>query len=115
MHEVSIVEGLIDLVEKEKEKHRFSRVLEIQIVCGIYNCVSQENLEFCLKTVAKGTYLETAIIKVIRLPERWSCKLCHHEFSKNVKEDDPRCPKCGSPGVVPLLNSEMYLNKLEVE
>ena len=49
MHEVSIIEGLIDLVEAEKVKHHFTRVLEVQINCGIYNCVSQENLEFCLK------------------------------------------------------------------
>jgi len=57
-------------------------VLEIQIACGVYNCVSEENLDFCLKTVAAGTYLETAIIKVNRLPERWSCKACRQEFVK---------------------------------
>jgi len=115
MHEVSIVEGLIELVEKEKEKHHFSRVLEVQIVCGIYNCVSEENLEFCLKTVAKGTYLETAKITVNRLPERFSCQSCAHEFPQEVKEGEPCCPKCGSLGVLPLLNSEIYLDKLEVE
>jgi len=115
MHEVSIIEGLIDIVEKQKEKHQFSKVLEIHIACGVYNCVSEENLEFCLKTVAQGTYLETAIIKVNRLPERWSCKQCHSEFHKETKSEDPCCSKCGSSNVVPLLNSEIYLDKLEVE
>jgi len=115
MHEISIVEGLIDLIEKQKEKHHFSRVLEIRIACGVYNCVSEENLDFCLKTVAQGTYLETAAIKVHRLPERWSCKACRQEFPKEVKGDDLCCPQCGSSNVVPLLNSEIYLDKLEVE
>ena len=115
MHEVSIVEGLIDLVEKQKTQHQFSRVLEIHIACGIYNCVSEETLNFCLKTVAEGTCLEAAVVKVNRLPERWSCKPCRSEFPREKKDDDPHCPKCGSASVVPLLNSEIYLDKLEVE
>ena len=91
MHEVSIVEGLIELVEKEKEKHHFSRVLEVQIVCGIYNCVSEENLEFCLKTVAKGTYLETAKITVNRLPDAFR--------ASSVRMSSPKKSKRGSRAV----------------
>ena len=115
MHEVSIVEGLIDLVDKQKEKHGFSVVREIHIVCGIYNCTSEENLQFCLKTVAKGTYLEQALIKVHRLPERWECLACRIKFPRENKEVEPSCPQCGASTVVPLLNSELLLDKLEVD
>jgi len=105
---VSIIEGLIDLVDKQKKIHKFERVQEIQIACGIYNCASEENLNFCLKTVAEGTYLETAVIKVNRLPERWKCSVCEVEFVREDKKVDPVCPTCGSSETVPLLNSEMY-------
>jgi hydrogenase nickel incorporation protein HypA/HybF len=115
MHEVSIVEGVIDLIEKQKEIHKFERVIEIRIACGIYNCASDENLNFCLKTVAEGTYLETALITVKRLPERWKCSACKIDFVRENSKVDASCPKCATTDVVPLLNSEIYLDNLEVE
>jgi hydrogenase nickel incorporation protein HypA/HybF len=115
MHEVSIVEGLISLVEKQKKLHQFSRVLEIQVACGTYNCVSEESLNFCFQTVAKGTYMENAVIKVHRLPENWSCTSCKSDFVREDKSADPVCTRCGSAQVIPRLNSEIYLDNLEVE
>jgi hydrogenase nickel insertion protein HypA len=115
MHEIAIVEGLIELIGKQKERHQFARVVEIRINCGKYNCASEENLNFCLKTAAAGTYLENALIKVNRLPERWECPSCKTGIVKENEDDEVRCPKCGSAVLVPLLNSEIYLDKLEVE
>ncbi len=115
MHELSIVEGIFDLVDKQKKLHQFTRVLEVRIACGVYNCVSEDNLNFCLKTISEGTCLDSARITVIRLPERWSCSLCHCEFAREKKAVDPVCPQCSAVNVVPLLNSEIYLDKLEVE
>ena len=115
MHEIAIVEGLIDLVGQQKEKYKFSRVVEIQIACGPYNCASEENLNFCLKAVAEGTCLEAALIKVNRLPERWQCPACKIDIIKERRGVELHCPTCYSMALVPLSNSEIYLDKLEVE
>lgn len=115
MHEVSIIEGMIDLVEKQRAIHHFKKVQEIHLACGIYNCVSEENLNFCLKTVAQGTCLEGVILKVHRLPERWRCPSCEMDFVVENKDVEACCPKCRSSSVLPLLNSEILLDKLEVE
>lgn len=114
MHEIAIVEGLVDLVEKQRTLHSFSKVVEIRVACGIYNCVSEENLNFCLGTLSKGTCLEGAVVKVVRLPERWQCSSCQKPFEKSSNEEQA-CPRCGASTVLPLLNSEIYLDNLEVE
>ncbi|MFH0986031.1 MAG: hydrogenase maturation nickel metallochaperone HypA [Candidatus Omnitrophota bacterium] len=114
MHEIAIIEGLVDLVEKQRAIHSFSKVLEIRVACGIYNCASEENLNFCLGTLSKGTCLEGAVVKVVRLPERWQCSSCESPFEKSSGEDQ-KCPRCGASTVLPLLNSEIYLDKLEVD
>jgi hydrogenase nickel incorporation protein HypA/HybF len=115
MHELSICEGLVSLVEKQKKLHEFSRVLKIQVACGVYNCASEETLNFCFQTITKGTYMEKAVITINRLPERWSCPACKSEFERKDKESVPVCARCGSGNVLPLLNSEIYLDNLEVE
>ncbi|MBU1863582.1 MAG: hydrogenase maturation nickel metallochaperone HypA [Candidatus Omnitrophica bacterium] len=114
MHEVAIVEGIIASVEKQKKEHAFYSVISIAIMCGKYNCVSEENLNFCWHVATQGTYLETAKLHVHRLPERYRCSKCNKEFSLKQKEDFI-CPTCLSRDVMPLLNSELYLNQLEVE
>lgn len=114
MHEVSIIEGLIDIVEKQREQHGFSRVGEVRIACGIYNCVSEENLRFCLQTVGKGTCLEDARITVHRLPERWSCVSCEADFVRGECLENLVCPRCASSNVLSRLNNEIYLDSLEV-
>ena len=115
MHEIAIVEGLIGLLDKQKKLHQFSRVNEIHVACGVYNCISEESLNFCLQALAERPYLKTAVIKIRRLPERWSCSKCRTEFVREGKESELVCTKCGSVDVVPLLNSEIYLDKLEVD
>lgn len=117
MHEVSIVEGLVSLVSAQQKEHKFLCVHEVHIACGMYNCLSEENLNFCLQTVAEGTCLEKAIIKIRRLPERWQCRTCRKDF---FKEDtkialNTHCPHCGAAEVIPRPNSEIYLDKLEVD
>jgi hydrogenase nickel incorporation protein HypA/HybF len=115
MHELAIVEGLIDLINREHEKHGFSHVHTIQVACGIYNCVSEENLNFNFRIATEGTYLETAKIVIRRLPERWTCSACKGEFIRESKTRDIVCPACNSSLVIPLLNSELYLDNLEVD
>jgi Zn finger protein HypA/HybF involved in hydrogenase expression len=89
----------------------------VHIACGMYNCLSEETLNFCLQTSAEGTALEKAVIKVRRLPERWQCLGCRKEFFEGEKKpvSDMICPHCASKDVIPRQNNEIYLDKLEVD
>lgn len=114
MHEISIVEGVLKIIDREKEKHHFKKVLRIEITCGQYNCISEDNLNFCLETVTKSTYLEGAKFKIHRLPEGYRCLDCNTAFEK---ENGVAlvCPGCHSGNTINVPNNEMYLSKLEVE
>ena len=114
MHEISIVEGVLEIIEKEKKKHNFNKVKLIEIVCGKHNCICEDNLNFCLETVANSTYIEGARFKIRRLPERHRCIECNREFEKQEAAGSI-CPYCRSENLMQLPNSEMYLSKLEVE
>ncbi len=69
MHELSIIQGIIAIINKEKEKHNFSKVNFIEIVCGRFNCASEENLQFCYDALADEGYLNGAKIRLKRLDD----------------------------------------------
>lgn len=66
MHELSIIEGIIHRIDVLRKEHNFLKVKEIVLKSGKYNCLSEQNLQFCFEAITGATYMEGARIKVNR-------------------------------------------------
>jgi Zn finger protein HypA/HybF involved in hydrogenase expression len=64
MHELSLVEGIFQAIELQKQKHDFKKVLSVEIMCGKLNHHIKEHLEFCFEAMAKSPLLSGAKITV---------------------------------------------------
>ena len=115
MHEVSITQGIMEIIERERRKHDFTRVVLIEITCGRYNCVSEESLQFCFETSARSTCMEGASLKINRVPQLHVCLDCRQKFASDADAGDVLCPQCASPRTVCEPNNDLYLSRLEVE
>jgi len=62
MHEVSLCESIIRIIERQAEKERFSRVIKVHVELGDQSCASEEALAFSFPHVAKGTRAEGATL-----------------------------------------------------
>jgi hydrogenase nickel incorporation protein HypA/HybF len=113
MHELSIVEGLLEIVERERRKHHFTRVKSIEITCGRYNCVSQEALNFCLQALGTAAHLAGACCTINRLAENFCCADCGRLFE--AQGSGRSCPACNSDHTIIELRNELYVSALEVE
>lgn len=60
MHEVSLCESILRIIENQGEKDGFSKVLEVTLTVGDRSGASREALAFCFPLVAKGTIAEGA-------------------------------------------------------
>ncbi|HAX92284.1 MAG TPA: hypothetical protein DCY07_08830 [Rhodospirillaceae bacterium] len=60
MHEVSLCESIIKIIERQAEKDRFTRVVEVTLTVGDQSGASLEAMEFCFPMVAKGTVADGA-------------------------------------------------------
>jgi len=114
MHELSIVQEIIARVNLQREKDRFSKVRTIEVACGRYSCLSEEQIQSCFDLAAKPSCMEGAKLKLIRSPARYRCANCRTEFA-GEPEEDPRCPSCGSADAVSAIDQAMYIRALEVE
>lgn len=65
MHEVSLCESILKIIEKQAEKDRFSRVTGVTLTVGDLSGASTEALSFCFPLVAKGTLAEGAALRFV--------------------------------------------------
>ena len=113
MHEMSIAESLVELIEGEARKAEFIRVKRITVQLGALGHVEPEALAFCFDVVARGTVAEGACLEVRTIPGRGLCPRCGSTVSLRQRYD--LCAACGQSHVTMIAGDELRLTELEVE
>ncbi len=68
MHEIAIVQEVLNAVFDELKTHEYSKVEEIELSVGEFNMLSQESLQNAFDLIAENTKAKGAIIKVNQVP-----------------------------------------------
>lgn len=113
MHEMSIAESLVDLIEDEARKEGFGRVKRISIKIGALGHVEPAALEFCFDAASRGTVAEGARLEMHLAPGAGWCPRCHSSVAIAQRYD--LCPACGQSHVEMTTGDELRLTELEVE
>lgn len=117
MHEMSIVDGLINIVRQEMVKNEVTRLLKVQVKFGRLTNIVPDALYMGFEALTKGTDFDGAILEVEEIPMRVRCCKCRHEFSPEAA--DPvfiPCPACGEEfGHEILSGKELYIDHIEAE
>ena len=114
MHELSLIEGIIRSVEEQKKKHGFLKLSAVEVVCGKYNCIAEDNLQFCFDIATQSSWMKGARLKVRRLPGKSVCARCSFEFDL-PRRGKRQCPKCSSEEIADIIDNTVYVENLEVE
>ncbi|RMF17774.1 MAG: hydrogenase maturation nickel metallochaperone HypA [Gammaproteobacteria bacterium] len=112
MHEMSIAESILDIVEDEARKADSAQVTRIVLEIGQLSCVETEALSFCMDAVCRGTVAEGADVQIISIPGLARCGECQTEFEYTQRFTP--CPGCGSYLVTVTGGEEMRIKELEV-
>jgi hydrogenase nickel incorporation protein HypA/HybF len=114
MHELSIVEALIDQVGEELDRTgQAGRVLRLELTIGRLSGVMGESVRFAFGLLAPGTRVEDAEL-VIQEPKA----ICHcHACNAQTEIDDLviQCPHCTSSDISIEGGRELMLQSIEIE
>lgn len=113
MHEMSLAEGILQIVEDAAAKQAFRKVTEVRLEIGALSGVEPEALTFCLEVVFRGSVAEGARVELERLPGQGYCLDCGETVAVNALYD--ACPKCGGYQVQATGGAEMRVKDLLVE
>ena len=112
MHEMSLVEGIREVIDAQCAQHGVKQVKTVRLEIGRFAGVEKPALEFAFDVVMRGSPAEGARLDIIDLPGRALCFDCVEEVEINNRLDP--CPRCGGGKLMPQGGSEMRIKDLEV-
>lgn len=113
MHELSLLEALIQDLEDARRAQGFRRVVEVRLEVGRLAGVDAEALRFAFEGATPGTLLEGATLVLVEVPGRGRCRACGWEGA--VADRAGPCPACGAPAPTLLGGTELRLTEVVVE
>lgn len=64
MHEVSLCESILKIIERQAQKEGFTRVTKVQLTVGTLSGASPESLSFAFPLVTKDTLADGAELEI---------------------------------------------------
>ena len=114
VHELSIVEALIEQVEKEVQRAgQGGRVTGLDLVIGRLSGVNTDSLRFALEMLAPGTVVEAAEVRITEPNATCRCRTCGQ--ATEVDDLAVCCPACGSGDVYLEGGADLWLQSIELE
>ncbi|HFD31929.1 MAG TPA: hydrogenase maturation nickel metallochaperone HypA [Gammaproteobacteria bacterium] len=113
MHEMSLCEGVLQIIESEAAKQNFTQVKRVILEVGTLSGVEIKALEFAFDVVMKGSIAEQARLEIIELEAQAWCMQCAK--SVTIKQRYDACPTCGSYQLQVSSGDEMRIKELEVD
>ena len=114
MHELSIVEALIDQVRKEVERSGQSgRILRLELAIGRLSGVNCDSIRFAFEQLSRDTLLEGAEVHITQPKATCRCHTC--DARVEIDEITVGCPACGSTQITVEGGRELLLQSIEID
>jgi hydrogenase nickel incorporation protein HypA/HybF len=113
MHEMSLAEGVLQLIEDSAKTQDFSRVKTVWLEIGQLAGVEVEAMKFCFDAVVRDSIAQNAELVIIELPGQAWCMQCSETVQVHALYDE--CPKCGGHQLQVTGGNEMRVKELDVE
>ena len=111
MHELSIIDNIIKIVEENARKAGFTHVDCIKLRIGEMRQIVPDSMEFAFDSLKKDTLLENAKLEYTIVPVEVECRSCG--LRSLIKEIDFTCKKCGGTDLKLLTGKELQIESIE--
>ena len=112
MHEMSLAEGVLQLIEDAARAQEFSKVTAVWLEIGQLAGVEADALRFCFDAVTRGSLAEGAQLEIIATPGSGWCRQCAATVA--LSEVFAACPQCGSYPLQVTAGTQMRVREIEV-
>jgi hydrogenase nickel incorporation protein HypA/HybF len=113
MHELSLMQGVLNTVEESARKAGAVRVLAVRLTIGDMAEVVPDAMDFAFEALTPDTLCEGASLHMTSVVPRSRCSVCGKEFEHDRYHW--ACPSCDSLATELLAGREMYIDAIEIE
>jgi hydrogenase nickel incorporation protein HypA/HybF len=112
MHEMSIAQSIVDIVEKELTSHSVEKLKAVNIAAGKWAAVVPEQLTFCFSMITVDANMAGATLNIREVPLGYTCSACGEELTSGGMAIV--CPKCGDTHIDLNSGRELTVESIEV-
>jgi hydrogenase nickel incorporation protein HypA/HybF len=113
MHEMTLMAGLLEIIEEQARLEGFGRVLRVTLEVGRLAGAEAEALRFAFDVSTRGSRAEGAELVIEEPPGRGRCPDCAGECEVTSLFD--ACPACGAVPLAILEGRELRIASMDVE
>ena len=113
MHELSVTQGMLEIVLRHAQQAGAQRITQIHLVIGDLTSIVDDSVQFYFDFISQDTIAEGAQLVFQRTPATFRCRGCGNTFTPN--ERDFTCPHCGGMRVGVVAGNEFRVESIEVE
>ncbi len=113
MHEMSLAEGIVQLVEDAARAEGGNKVKAVWLEIGQLSGTEPEAIRFCFDVVARDTLLDGARLEIIEAAGQGWCLGCGQSVA--LEQRYAPCPLCGSYQVEPTGGLETRVKEFLLE
>ena len=114
MHEMGIVQSMMEIIEQQARLYRAKRVVKVSLEFGALTAVMPSAVEFAFAILSKDGIADGAQLDIKIIPIKVHCMECGQE---SILEDyQPFCPVCSAAAPIIIQGrDEMRIASLEIE
>lgn len=113
MHEMSLCESAIQIIEEQATIQAFGRVRRVVLEVGALAAVDPDALRFCFDAVAARGVARGAALDIVTVPARGWCMPCGSAVEVTGRGDP--CPRCGGHQLMVDGGDALRIKELEVD
>lgn len=111
MHEVSIIQSVVEIVTNKAIENKFTKVNKVSLKIGELSGVMPESLNFAFKSCIIDTMLEDSTLEIEKVKAVAKCINCMKEFP--IDHFNKLCPICNKFSSNIISGYELYINTIE--
>jgi hydrogenase nickel incorporation protein HypA/HybF len=112
VHELSIMESVLNIVRDSAEQSNIRKVNKLKLVIGNLSMVLPDSLQFCFQVLSQEDLFRDAVLEIEARDIIIYCTACDQQF---LQEDGLcfTCPDCGAAEIEIVSGRELYLDYYE--
>jgi hydrogenase nickel incorporation protein HypA/HybF len=112
MHELSIMESVLEIVRNNARQNSIGKVNKLKLVIGQSTMVMTDSLQFAFEVLSQEDLFRGSILEIETKETIIHCKDCEKEFTQELGYCF-LCPDCGSDKIDIVQGRELYLDYYE--
>ncbi len=114
MHEITLCQRALELIEQQAAKHGAKRVTGVWLKIGACSCVETSSLAWCCDLVCRGSVADGWRLHLEEHEAECWCVTCHQSVTL-LTQRVRRCPQCQGARLQIVADDGLQIRRLEID